>query len=107
MRLRCAGAPFAGQDRPLHLFGLPWICGDAQGGRAVRCTALGGDRGAEMLLGWLGTALCPKMRDGFVSGGLLKGLTDTSLKCDLSCSTLPLLKEMLQQKLQYPGIRHC
>lgn len=43
------------------------------------------------------------MRDCFAPRSLLKGLTDTSLKCDLSRSTLPLLKEMLQPKLQYPG----
>lgn len=105
--LHCAGVPFAGQHHPQHVFGLLRICSDAQCGRAERCTAPGRDWGAEMLLGWLGTALCPKMRDCFVPGGLLKGLTDTSLKCDLSCSTLPLLKEVLQQKLQYPGIQHC
>lgn len=109
--LRGAGVPFAGQHDtglPPAFLGLPWMRSDARRGQADRHVAPERDRrGAEMLLGWLKTAPCLKMRDCFVPGSLLKGLTDTSLKCDLRCSTLPLLKEMLQQQLQYPGIRCC
>lgn len=40
-----------------------------------------------------------------LQGGLPGGLPDSALKCDLSSSTLPLLKEVSQQKRQHPGIR--
>lgn len=75
MGLHSAGIPFAGQHDtglPQPFFGLPWICSDAQRGRADRRVAPERDWGAETLLGWLESALCLKMRDCFVPGSLLK-----------------------------------
>lgn len=64
-------------------------------------------RGAGRGRDAFGDSTVLKRSNCFVPGSLLKGLTDSPLKCDLRCSTLPLLKGMLQQKLQYPEIPQC